>query len=107
MEIIRGDTKEISVTITKNGEPYVPLGEKVVFTVKKDYEEDSPILIQHDVVNGKVIITHNDTVNLEYGKYVYDVRVYRPDLSEVQTPIIGTLKIAKVVNNDLKKEVVI
>lgn len=103
MEIIRGDTKEISVSITKNGEPYVPLGERVVFTVKKDYDDDE-VLIQHDVVNSKVFITHEDTVNLDYGNYVYDVRVYRPDLSEVQTPIIGKLKITKVVNNNLVKE---
>ncbi len=101
IQIVRGDTKDLKISITQNGQPFVPTTEKIVLTVKKTYNANDPALIQKEVVNGIVKIAHEDTVNLGYGEYVFDVRIYNPDKSVVSTPIVGTLEITKVVNNDI------
>lgn len=76
ISITRGDSAIFEVTITdKDGNAYTPTHlDKVTFTVKKD-TNSNVIVFQRPVENGKVIIEPEDTKNLRYGDYVYDVQL--------------------------------
>lgn len=98
-EFPRGDTCPIKFDVKdKNGEA-VDLTEmdEIYFTVKKNYSTSAFILqkkksLGQITVNGSVatlVLTHDDTKTLKYGKYVYDVQVRSG--SYVKTILIGEL----------------
>ena len=82
MEIVRGDTKALKFQRKMNGEPILDRVDKAYFTVKKNTSEDDPIF--QKTINDMTfdsegfyhfIVEPEDTNNLTYGDYVYDVEV--------------------------------
>lgn len=76
IEIIRGDTARFEVEILdQKGDPYaLQSGDQLVFTVKKN-TSTSLIILQKNIVGKTFTISHEDTANLDYGKYVYDIQL--------------------------------
>lgn len=98
LEFRKGDTIQLSLSITANGEPFVPTDEKIVFSVGGP---DRPLFsIQAD---GNIVkIPHEKTNRLVPGKeYRFDVRIYNAAKTLVATPIFGVVRVLEVVNNDL------
>lgn len=78
--LTRGDSAIFTLSITENdGNEYTPQdGDEITFTVKAN-TETRDILIQKDASSGKIEIQPEDTENLEYGSYVYDVQLKKAD----------------------------
>ena len=66
----RGDTAAIEVSMTRDGDPYLPVaGDTVRFAAKhpkmtsgnKQYKDEEPVL--------------EDTKSLDFGEYVYDIQI--------------------------------
>lgn len=76
ISLTRGDSAFLNVEITNDdGEIYeLEQGDVCEFTIKK-YTSSANVLIQKEVLNGEIRISPDDTKNLEYGQYVYDVQV--------------------------------
>ncbi len=80
IKITRGDSAVFHLNILqKNNTPYIIKEEDtVLFTVKKN-TKIKDYLIQKNVVNGNIVLTPQDTSNLEYGEYFYDVQLKTAD----------------------------
>lgn len=98
IEFPRGDTCPISFDITdKNGNELDLTGAEIYFTLKKNYTSPTAILqkkkstggITIDGKNGSLVLTHTDTAELNYGKYVYDIQI-KSD-SYVKTLALGEI----------------
>lgn len=89
----------LDVTLTNNGEPFVPTDEQVVFAV--GYGHGSPPLFTSLVVEGVAQITHDQTKGISAGSYCYDLRVYDADKKLVATPLFGEFVLLEVVNGEL------
>lgn len=81
-EMVRGDTGTFSVAPKINGEYVLEDGDHIWFTLRKI--KDNRILIQKDITefeNGiaEIVIEPNDTVNMELGNYIYDLKMIRED----------------------------
>jgi len=82
MEIVRGDTKALKFQRKMDGEPILIKADKVYFTVKKN-TRDKEALFQKTIADMSFdsegvyhfIIEPEDTNNLSYGDYVYDLEV--------------------------------
>lgn len=77
ISFVRGDTYRFSVELlTDDDAPYIlKENDKLVFTVKKT-PYTSKVLIQKQINSSmEVLINHEDTADLPYGKYVYDVQL--------------------------------
>lgn len=75
--LTRGDCANLIVVITDmDGETYVLReGDKLLFTVKSNCNTET-ILIQKDISsNSRISIVHDDTKNLPYASYYYDVQL--------------------------------
>lgn len=98
IEIRKGDTIQLNLNITVNGEPFVPTDEKIVFSVGSQNRPLFSIPADENVVK----ISHEMTNKLSVGKeYQFDVRVYNASKTLVATPIFGQFKVLGVVNDDL------
>lgn len=97
LDVRKGDTVQLNLKITNNGEPFSPDGEKIVFSVGRT---SSPIF-SIEAVDGVVKIPHDKTKGLASGDYKFDVRIYDADKSLVATPIVGVFRVLEVVNVDL------
>ena len=75
--LTRGDNANITVVITDmEGTTYVPQeGDKILFTVKINCETEDIIMQKNISVSEVISIMHNDTKDLKYGSYWYDVQV--------------------------------
>lgn len=81
ISIVRGTTMPLSITVTDaDGEPYeLQSGEKLLFGVKKDVNSSSCIISKEltsaNYSDGayQTSILPNDTGQLEFGRYFYDV----------------------------------
>lgn len=74
----RGDTLVAFVSITQpNGCPYTPVdGDKVRFAMKANYTDPKPLLvIDIPIDTMQLVIKPEDTADLNFGKYVYDVQL--------------------------------
>ena len=83
--LTRGDTFETPIEIKKNGEDYTPAAnDKVLFSLKRDlmtadkseYIDEKPLIskvIPNDTM--MLILDPEDTENLPFGKYVYDIKI--------------------------------
>lgn len=79
-EIVRGDSADFKVNLWEYNEKgeiigeYTPEeGDLIYFTVRKSTKDTDPILIQK--IGQYVELEPEDTHNLKYGKYVYDVQL--------------------------------
>ena len=88
IHLTRGDTARLNVnlknTVTK--QPYeVQNDDVVIFTVKKDYN-DEPLIEKNNTGAANFHIKPEDTRDLEFGKYKYDIQVRKVD-GDNYTPI--------------------
>ena len=81
IEIVRGTTKTLAITVTDTSNELYTLasGEKVVFGVKRKPEDDNAFIVK-TVTSGEngvysVTVMPSDTENIAYGNYFYDVGV--------------------------------
>ena len=88
IHLTRGDTARLKVNLnnTVTNAPYeVRADDKVVFTVKQDYDDE--VLIEKTCIGATNFhIKPEDTRDLEFGKYKYDVQVKTAD-GDNYTPI--------------------
>lgn len=73
----RGDTVRIQVAINIGGEEYTPeVGDVVRFAAKKAWTDDEPCILI-TIPNDTLILTiePNDTKELEFGAYNYDLQI--------------------------------
>lgn len=76
IHLTRGDNADIEVIIKDlEGNTYtLQEGDKLLFTIKSNCKTDD-IVIQKDITSDSIItIEHNDTKDLNYGDYVFDVQ---------------------------------
>lgn len=99
IEIYKGDTVQIEITLTNNGEPFITTDENILFSVGEVIGK--PPLFTIPVIDGVADITHDITKKMKIGNYIYDVRVYTSDKTLVATPCIGNFRIKGVVNNEI------
>lgn len=85
IEMTRGDTLRVAVSMTRDGEPYEPENEDVVrFAVKnkrmtaggKEYYDTEPIILK-TIPNGTMVLEllPSDTKSFDFGEYVYDIQI--------------------------------
>lgn len=91
--LTRGDSAEITVAFTDSeGNPYDASGDTVKFGVKRS-AFDAECVLEKTIENGKITFTPDDTKNMEYGDYLYDVEITHVDdsgeepVTSVWTPI--------------------
>ena len=96
IRIRKGDTVQIAIALQNNGEPFIPQGETVVFSVG---DGKNPPLISKSAHDNAVFLTHEETNALAVGMYLYDVRVYDQSKALVATPCYGNFQILGVVNH--------
>ena len=99
ISLTRGDTLYITISIFKNGEPYVPVeGDVIRFAMKAKYKDpDEKILILKDIPTDTLLlkIEPEDTKELPFAKtYVYDIQLTN-DEGDVDTFIVGTFTITE------------
>lgn len=97
----RGDTCPIEFELTDNtgNELNIDDSTEIYFTIKKNYKTSDTIiqkrLSRGEIqVNGKIctlIINHADTINMNYGKYKYDIQFKSGDY--VKTLAIGEIEL--------------
>ena len=99
-EFPRGDTCPVSFDITDaNGDELDLSSSEIYFTVKKSYRTSNYIIqkkkssseITIDGTKGNLVLTHNDTAELNYGTYVYDIQIKSGDY--VKTLALGTISL--------------
>ena len=96
--LTRGDTFKALITITDpEGNQYVPVdGDRIRFAMKVDYKDKFPLLVK-DIPVGTMILTIDpeDTKNLDFGRYVYDIELTKAT-GEVDTFITkATIKLTE------------
>ena len=70
--LTRGDTAAIQLTITDEHE--IKSGDKVYLTIKYAYMTDG-YLVQKELQNGVFGFNSEDTINMNFGSYDYDIRL--------------------------------
>lgn len=102
----RGDSAVIGIEITDDeGETYTPgVGEMVLFTLKRVTNQCKTLLVKEFIEDSSdlsVTLTQEDTIDLSFGDYVYDV-VLVSDEGDVYTIIAPSeFKIMEVVHNEI------
>lgn len=70
---IRGDTGELGLNLFSRGvEIQSDDTCDLVFTVKKSYDDDEPVM-QKAICDGRITFLTEDTADLPAGDYVYDI----------------------------------
>ena len=86
----RGDTIPLSFDLTdKNGNP-LNLDDKSDYIFQKRYSKGT---IEMNGTNASLILEHNDTAELKYGEYVYDIEFLSGDY--VKTLVRGTITLTE------------
>lgn len=78
IEMTRGDSVYIDLSLTySDGTEYVPTdGDSIRFAMKRDYTSIAPKLtINIPIDTLELHIRPEDTKNLNFGKYVYDIEL--------------------------------
>ena len=81
IELTRGDTARLTVSVTDNQkQPYTVKEDDVLtLTVKKDYK-DTEALIEKEIIGSNTFhIEPKDTKELEFATYKYDVQITTAD----------------------------
>ena len=98
--VTRGDSASFPLNITRaDGSQFIPeesKGEQVTFTVRNGPKsEEYPPLIQKNITGTRIELEPEDTAELEYGSYIFDVEVKYMDDEELETKtvIIGQFNV--------------
>lgn len=79
LSMIRGDTESIVVSCIKDNRPYIEDGDIIYFTVKKSVKTEEKLLQKIITIfkddKALIEIEPQDTKELKYGKYVYDIQL--------------------------------
>lgn len=76
ISITRGDTGIFTLGVTDaQGNPYDYSNDTVLFTVRENVYAANKIMQKNIVYGQTTIIQPEDTANLNYGSYVYDVQI--------------------------------
>lgn len=89
IQLTRGDTARFTVNLDNEvtKEPYeVQSDDVVTFTVKNEYEDETPLIEKKVIGSANIHIKPEDTKGLAFGKYKYDVQVTTAD-GDNYTPI--------------------
>lgn len=83
--LTRGDTLRLLVSMSKDGEPYIPDEEdRVRFALKhrdmvadkSDYKDENPLILKNIPIDTMILtLDPADTKELGFGKYVYDIEI--------------------------------
>ena len=76
--LTRGDTFKATISISNpDGTPYIPEeGDQIRFALKKDiYDTDCLIVKDVPINTMELVLEPQDTKNLDYGSYVYDMQL--------------------------------
>jgi hypothetical protein len=76
--LTRGDTFMALVAIAdSDGNAYTPInGDSIRFAMKSSYEDAEPLLVKEIPIDTmKLILDPEDTENLAFGQYVYDIQL--------------------------------
>lgn len=84
--LTRGDTAILRVAITdETGEPYTMLpDDKLIFTVRRLAGKGTPI-IDKTVAGNIITISTDDTKDLSFGKYKFDIYLYNSSSNKLDT----------------------
>lgn len=91
IDLTRGDNAELHLTLTSGGETYDYSNDTVYFGVKRT-AQDNELVLEKEVEDGAIVLTHDDTKDLAYGDYLYSVRLAHTNEDEeveIYTPIAG------------------
>ena len=78
--LTRGDTFEALVFATrKDGAQYIPEeGDSIRFAMKENYDDPRPLLVKEIPIDTMMLtLEPEDTADLNFGKYVYDIQLTR------------------------------
>ena len=80
IHLTRGDSAVLLLKIRKDDETEYELqaGDSVLFTVKNSVY-DTAIIVQKKLADGVIKLNPDDTKNLQYGTYYYDVELTQSD----------------------------
>ena len=107
IEFVRGDTQPIKFQIVDNENRVLKMeeNEEIIFTMKKNYNTKSTMLqkklsdksIKYDNGYYYMVFEHEDTANLKYGAYVYDIQIMSESM--VITAMLGTITLTQEVTH--------
>lgn len=100
ISLTRGDSLFLTVELTnQDGSSYTPVeGDSIRFAMKKRYKDPECLILKQIPTSMMVLgIDPEDTKNLSFGTYVYDIEL-TDHLGNVATPIIGTFKVTEEVH---------
>ena len=77
ISLTRGDSLILHVNVTQNDEPYVPQeGDVIRFALKKNSNDEEVLILKDvDLDSMQIVIEPEDTKNLAYGTYRYDIEL--------------------------------
>jgi hypothetical protein len=79
LEMVRGDTVQFDMDVYEQGAKVNTYA--AYFTVKYRLDDDAPVLMKTFNQSSPCVIAHNDTKNLPWGDYWYDIQVVFTDSS--------------------------
>lgn len=75
--MVKGNTALFNLTLKKDGQPYDYSNDLVQLTIKTDIYTNK-VLIQKTFAGGSIKFVPDDTDNIDYGVYKYDVALTTP-----------------------------
>ena len=72
--LTRGDSATLELSVTQDEETYDFSGDDVVFSVKR-FVTDKEAVIKKTFEDGKISFAPEDTADLPFGTYLYDVQL--------------------------------
>ena len=99
--LTRGDTAILRVDITdETGKPYSMLPEdRLIFTVRKIPDRSHPV-ISKTVAGNVITLFTDDTKDLTFGKYKFDIYLYNSSSDKLDTFIADkTFEVGEEVHN--------
>lgn len=85
--LTRGDSFAADISIYQpNGDPYIPSeGDSVRFAMKRNVKEEKVLILKDiPIETMRLVLDPEDTKNLEFGNYIYDIQLTK-STGEVDT----------------------
>ena len=85
--LTRGDTATLVLEVTDDeGDPYTPInGDVFTFTMKRDFINNEKLLTKVFNSDMEITFTSDDTKDLNFGNYCYDIKRTNAGLNIVDT----------------------
>lgn len=85
--LTRGDSFAADIGIIQpNGDPYIPSeGDQIRFAMKRNVKDENVLILKEIPIDTlRLVLNPEDTKNLEFGSYVYDIQLTK-STGEVDT----------------------